>query len=283
MIDLHVRRSAAELLDATFAVFRQRWYVFLTMTFLVVAPVTTLVDGVWGHLIRDGADAERSVAQLVVSALVAGVVVPASVTALHCVVVTALADGRKPGLWTALRDVAPHLVRALGVVCVYVLAVVAGIVCLIAPGVWIAIRWYFGAQAAVLEGGNPAVALRRSGDLVDGSWWRVFGLLALIGLLGGTLAVPLDSIQAIHDDGVTYLVAYVLTTTFTMSLSAIFATLLFFDLALRHDKPWVPAGHPRPPADGPEAPTWSGAAPGYAPPGFEPPRPPEPQPSPLGG
>ena len=167
--------------------------------------------------------------------------------------------------------------------CLYAIAVVAGLLCLIVPGVWIAIRWHFGAQAAVLERGNPAAALRRSGDLVDGSWWRVFGLLLLIGVLARAFSLPLQSVHDIRDHGVVLLTTVVLTMTLTMSITAIFTTLLFFDLAVRRDKPMVARSHPVAPADRPEAPTWSGAAPGYAPPGFEPPRPPEPRTNPSGG
>ena len=249
MKELEQPRNVAELLTLTLSTFGQRWHVFLTLTFAIFAPVFVLLNGVWGHLLRDGAVTPRDPTQLVVTTLVSGIVIPATVTAVHCVLVTALAEGRRPGVLESAREVAPHLLRAVGTVCLYALAVVAGFVFLILPGIWIAIRWHFGAQAAVLEGRPPAAALARSGELVDGSWWRVLGLLALIGLLSGFVSVPLTEIHAIADNGPLYVAAAVVSQTVTISIGAIFSTLLFFDLRARSafgpvEPVATPAAHP---------------------------------------
>ncbi|BAU82378.1 integral membrane protein [Streptomyces laurentii] len=41
--------------------------------------------------------------------------------------------------------------------------------------------------AAVIENQGPMAALRRSAHLVRGSWWRIFGCVALIGLIVGVV------------------------------------------------------------------------------------------------
>ncbi|MGE7388020.1 hypothetical protein ACQKM2_21350 [Streptomyces sp. NPDC004126] len=53
---------------------------------------------------------------------------------------------------------------------------------------WLAVRFSLAPAAVVFEGLRPVAALRRSAALVQGSWWRVFGvtLLAyLVGMAGG--------------------------------------------------------------------------------------------------
>ena len=60
MIDLQRPRDVGELLTETFRTFGRRWHVFLAMTFVVIAPVVVLVDGVWGRVIADGAEIGRA-------------------------------------------------------------------------------------------------------------------------------------------------------------------------------------------------------------------------------
>ena len=67
----------------------------------------------------------------------------------------------------------------------YSLGVALGLVALIVPGVWLSVRWYFAAQAAVVDGLGPADALRRSAEVVETRWWRTFGVLLAFGLLVG--------------------------------------------------------------------------------------------------
>ena len=49
--------------------------------------------------------------------------------------------------------------------------------------IFFAVRWAFVYQTASLERCGPLAALARSSDLVRGNWWRVFGILLLIGIL----------------------------------------------------------------------------------------------------
>lgn len=45
---------------------------------------------------------------------------------------------------------------------------------------YLLIRWLFFPQAIMLEDARAGEALKRSGDLVSGSWWRVFGIALVI-------------------------------------------------------------------------------------------------------
>ncbi len=59
--------------------------------------------------------------------------------------------------------------------------------------IWVTIRLTLAVPAVVLEGAAPFAALRRSWQLVQGSWWRVFGVT----LLGGLVVFVISSILQI--------------------------------------------------------------------------------------
>ena len=60
---------------------------------------------------------------------------------------------------------------------------------LIVPGIYLFVRWYFVPQAVVLEGAHGAGALRASGRLVEGAWWRTLGLIVLVNLVAVAVRV----------------------------------------------------------------------------------------------
>jgi hypothetical protein len=47
----------------------------------------------------------------------------------------------------------------------------------VVPGIWLAVRGYFAAQAAVVDGLGPVEALQRSAEVVKSRWWRTLGVL----------------------------------------------------------------------------------------------------------
>jgi hypothetical protein len=237
-LDLDRHRTLGELIGQTFELFGRHLATFLTLTLLVVAPVVILVDGGWGGALADGGDADPATAAASVSAALSLLVIPPLVTALHVAVVQALARGEEPTVGAALRAAAPRLAAAVGAVALYTVAVAIGLLLVIVPGVWLAVRWYFGAQAAVVDGLGPADALRRSAQVVQTRWWRTFGVLLAFGIVTGVLAVIGGAIVNEIDDGALYTAGRVLLQAVFVSLSAIFGTLLFFDSRARSSLPW---------------------------------------------
>jgi hypothetical protein len=237
-LDLDRPRTLGELVGLTFELFGRHLGTFLSLTLLVVAPVVILVDGVWGGYLADGGNADPSVAASGASLALGTVVIPPLVTALHVVVVQALARGEEPTVGAALRLAAPRLPAAVGAVVLFSLGVALGLVALIVPGVWLSVRWYFAAQAAVVDGLGPADALRRSAEVVDKRWWRTFGVLLAFGLLVGIFGAVTGAVVRSIDDGAIYTSAQVVLQAVLLSLTAIFGTLLFFDSRSRAHVPW---------------------------------------------
>jgi hypothetical protein len=251
-LDLEEHRNLGELIGLTFTLFGRHLAVFLSLTLLVVAPIEILVDGVWGGFLADGGDTSAPTAATTVSVLASIVVIPPLVTALHVVVVQGLARGEEPEVGRALSAAAARLLPAVGAVALYTIGVGFGLIALIVPGIYLAVRWYFAAQAAVVDGLRPAEALRRSGELVEGRWWRVLGVLIVFNLITSAFGVVGGALVRRIDSGALYMTGWILLQTVTLSLTAIFGTLLFFDLRARARLPWE--GTPRIEPHAPERP-----------------------------
>ena len=86
---------------------------------------------------------------------------------------------------TAFRQIARRFWSYLGSNILYILIV--GLLTITIIGIpfaiYFAVRWGFYAQAVLIEQTSATNALRRSSELVKGTWWRVFGILFAIFLL----------------------------------------------------------------------------------------------------
>lgn len=68
------------------------------------------------------------------------------------------------------------------------IAVLAGLLLLIVPGIWLAGSFSMLSQVVAIEDAGPVQALRRSFGLVKGRWWPTIGFLLLVGLIGSGAA-----------------------------------------------------------------------------------------------
>jgi len=96
--------------------------------------------------------------------------------------------------------------------------------------IYFGVRWYFIWQAALVEGVGPRAALSSSSDLVRGDWWRVFGIMFVVGLISGVAGLILGfTVGFIPIVGQT--IAGILVTPIFLTAS----TLLYFDLRVRQE------------------------------------------------
>ena len=93
--------------------------------------------------------------------------------------------GRQITAGTAFRQIARRFWSYLGSNILYMLVI--GLLAITIIGIpfaiYFAARWGFYAQAVLIEETSVTHALRRSSELVKGTWWRVFGILLAIFLL----------------------------------------------------------------------------------------------------
>lgn len=233
-VDLAQNRSVADLLALTLQVFGRNAGLLFSMSLLIVAPVVVFVDGVWGGALHDGAEADASAAAQLGSLAIYTFVVPPLISAFHAIVVRDLGRGRAPTIPQAIREAAPRLPAAFGAVALATLGIALGFVALIVPGVVLAIRWTFTAQAAVLEQLPPVAAIRSSGRLVQQRWGEVFGAMLVGNVLFGAAVGGVGGIAlAFVDDGVVYVTCMAIVQAIAMSLCALFVSLLYFTMRVR--------------------------------------------------
>ena len=239
-LNLDAHRDAGELVRTTLVLFARHALLFLSVTLVVVAPLVILVTGLWAGGFANGGGSDVATAPAI-AATVLLFVLPVLVTALHVAIVRDLGEGRVPTAARALRSAAPRFPHAIAALVVYMLLVFGGMILLVIPGVWVLVAGYFVAQVAVIERRGPLGAFRRSSGLVVHRWWRTAGTLVLGWVLLTIAEFPVGrAIDAVHS-GPIYIVLYTLFQVLTLSLSALFGTLLYFSLRARKERPFDPA------------------------------------------
>ena len=237
-LELGRPRELGELLSLALSLFVRHFSLFFTLALIVVAPYVLIVDGLWGRELADGVDADPPLAAQITSGLLSAIVAQPLITAMHARIVLAIAEGRVPAVGEALRAGLQVFLPAAAVVVLYTLGVMAGLLALIVPGIWLGVRWYFGPQAVVVDGRRGVEALRASDAVVAGQWWPTFGRLLvlgiaglLIGLIGGGL---LQAIGTAADSPALFVVGRILGDAAAASFAALAGTLLFFDRRARN-------------------------------------------------
>jgi Membrane domain of glycerophosphoryl diester phosphodiesterase len=99
--------------------------------------------------------------------------------ALGLAIVTGLAT-----LAGALAMLVPGIVALLaGAQTFGIVLILLGAVAAVVVGLFLYVRWSLSAPALILENARIGTAMGRSWRLVAGSWWRVFGILLLAGII----------------------------------------------------------------------------------------------------
>ena len=224
MLDLDEQRDTLDLIGTSLRVWARHLPVFLVLAALVVVPVD-LALGAAG----DGAQTASLVG------FASWIVVPALVTAMHVVAVLDLGHGLRPSIARSVRATLRVGPAVVWVVLLYSLGVVAGFLALIAPGLFLTVHWYFGAQVAVVDGLRGRAALRGSGALVAHRWGRVFGLLLTLGFLPAAAGGLVGAVTDVAVAGTGGDVVEIAAQCGAISFTALAGTLLFFDLRARSE------------------------------------------------
>ena len=231
-IEIERPRSLAEIIGEALDLYQSYPLLFTALALGVIAPYELAVLAATGagplsnqsHL----APGVRLLLFLLDYALVGPLV-----SALHVHAVMQIGAGERPRLTrvaaTGLR-VLPDVVAA---VVAAGLAIGLGFLALIIPGILLALRWSVVAQAAAIERGGWLPALRRSGELTRGNYWRIFGLLLITGLVSGGVTVALAAVPLGSTAGAASVAVGILARTLTASFTALTLALLYFDLRAR--------------------------------------------------
>lgn len=236
MIELERSRDARALLRDSFHVYIRHFWTFLALAALVVVPAEVVVGGVGLEQLTSDYDASPGWAATAAPAAVSYLVVGPLVTAICVHALRSVAEGGSPGA----REAAVNGFESFTPIFFAVLVAAAGILLgalLILPGIYLFVRWYFVPQAVVLEGARGVGALRASGRLVEGSWWRTLGLVILVNvaalLIALVVGAPFTAGAEASDRAVWALVGQIVANVVTQPFAALFSTLLYYDLRQR--------------------------------------------------
>jgi hypothetical protein len=236
VIELERPRDAGALLRDSFSVYLRHFWTFVALGAVVVVPAELIVSGVGLEQLSARYDASPSFAEALIPAAVSFLVVAPLITAICVFALRSLADGGTPHAREAIVKGFEMFTPIFFAVLLAALGIALGLL-LIVPGIYLFVRWYFVPQAVVLEGARETGALRASSRLVEGAWWRTFGLVVLINvaalLLGVVLGAPFTGIADSTDRAIWSLGGQILAGAVTQPFGALYSTLLYYDLRER--------------------------------------------------
>jgi hypothetical protein len=199
--------GVGDILDGSFAVMRRNPRATLGLSALIAVVQSAIIAGfeiVLLHQIDQlrvgSADSSISGATLLnylsgaASILVVGAVLGALLSGMLTLIVTEDVLGVRLTIGEVWARVRPRFWRLLGLSVLVSLAEGVGLVLCIAPGVWLWGIWAVAVPALMVEPTSIRQALRRSKQLVDGMFWRVWGIRALgvvlVGVVGNLVGLP---------------------------------------------------------------------------------------------
>lgn len=236
-LELDRPRELGDLIRAAIAVYLRNFPTVIAISAAIVIPVQLIVSGIGLEELTGPYRDEATTAEMLIPTVVTFLVVAPLIAAATIRVLQDLATGERPHAGRAIQvglDVfAPVFVAVLlaGV------GIAAGLLLLVLPGIYLAVRLYFVPQVVVVDGGRGPDALRGSWALSHGFWWRTLGVVLIanvIALIPGLLVVtPLQSLAESADRQAIALGGMVFAEMLTAPFVAIVSTLLFFDLKAR--------------------------------------------------
>jgi hypothetical protein len=236
-LELRQERDVGALFRDALSAFGAHALLFIALSAAVVIPAALIVEGIGLEMLTGSYDESPPLVQLAIPTAVEFLVVTPIIAAICIYALHQIAAGENPSAGQVFVAGFEAFTPLFGAVALAVAGIVLGFVPLVLPGIYLAIRWYFVPQTVVIEGARGPVALSRSRLLVEGFWWRTFGLVVLANLgttiFGLFVTAPFTAIAESTDRAVWALVGSAVTTSIAAPFVAIYSTLLYYDLLAR--------------------------------------------------
>ena len=229
-IDVLRPRSVAQILGAALSLYRRYPVLFVVLALVVTAPYELIVLAALGTAPIGGHSNNASTALILV--LVAVALVAPLISALYAHAVVSISRNERP----TFVAVGSRVVRVLPVVVaaqiVAGIGIGIGLLAFVLPGIYLLLRWAVVAQAAALENTDWIGALRRSGELVRGHYWHVFGVVVVTTAVNLGLSEAAGAVSGNRTE-VAEVIIGIAVGTIVRSFAALTTALLYFDLLAR--------------------------------------------------
>jgi len=222
--------SFGEILDTAFRLLRDQFVVLVAIAACIYVPIGLAQAVLLGMEPGTGLGATYwiSLAVILLMALAAPL---AQLAVTYVVSETYL--GRKLGIAEAYAKGASVYLPYLGTALLLVLGVLAGLVLLVIPGIYLSVIWLLVGPVIVIEGVSGPRALGRSRDLMRDNWWRGAFIVFLASLLASVVSGGFDLVFAFIP--VVGPVLSGLVQAIFFAFGAAVVVLLYFDLRCRHE------------------------------------------------
>jgi hypothetical protein len=228
-IDLRPR-SATELVDAAFQLFRRN------PTPLIVASALVYVPWLVIRLVFDLGISNPMMGAEKAYVLIAGTLV---VYAIVGGVVSLLAGdiylSNTPDLAAAFRVTGARIVALIVAGLIRAMLMGIGFVFLIVPGFYVLGRYFAVTQAIVLEDKGVGGALSRSSSLSVGLKLHIVGTIVLIGLVSLAISIGIGMLASISQSKVIVNVVSTAASVVVYPLFGLTETLLYYDARIRKE------------------------------------------------
>ncbi|MGI8607867.1 MAG: hypothetical protein ACR2MY_01360 [Candidatus Dormibacteria bacterium] len=203
--------DVGDILDEAFRIYRANFGLLIVVALVATIPgmITGLGSGSGGALgalqqytaLAQGSTFVRpdtTLQPLIFAGILLGIVMFPIITVAPTFAACAVTLGLPATVGSILRDSLRNYWRAWGIGLIYLVVLVLGVALfflLLIPLVlatWLLTRWAFRYQVLYLEQAGVSGSLNRSTSLVNGSWWRVFGILLLVILIVFVLGLILQ-------------------------------------------------------------------------------------------
>lgn len=245
--------SMGEVLDAGFRLFRHRFGALMVCALVPIVPLTILSMIIVASTDPTAFDVDTSATSSddgsvligdLLDRLLTGAAAALAIAACFKVISSAYL-GERTGAGESLRYGLTRLFPLMVAYVVLSILIPIGLILLLIPGIFLAVKWSLTYAAIVGERAGPFRGMGRSWELTKGHWWRIFGTLIVVALLALVLTVALlaaigaaaAASDSISDTtfAVVLTIATIIVLAIIYPLIAAIITVLYYDLRVRNE------------------------------------------------
>lgn len=226
-------RSASEIVDAAFQLFKQHVRTLVLVTAVAYLPVlllNTVVSRATG--IEEAMAVGRLEGSFILMALL-GMVWFGLVSAVVCVAASEAYLRRTPEPARTFQIFFSRAGSVVACVLVVTIAITIGFILLIVPGLYLYARYGMAPTIAVLEGGGLRASLARASILSNGRKGHILLTMFVIFLIFFAIGVAAGLLVVLIPSPVLVVVAGFVVTVMSYPMIALVQTVLYYDLRIR--------------------------------------------------